>query len=140
MQIPTEDSETSRIPDVLAVIGDAVPDFLWMSTVDGSPVYQNRAWREYAGLDAELFGAVRWDVLFHPSDFPLLRNVWQQAQREARTFEGEYRCRRHDGAYRWFLCRSSPLLDESGQVTHWVGTLTDIHAQKITEAELARSI
>lgn len=130
----------SRIPEVLAIIGEAVPDFLWMSTASGAPIYQNRAWRDYAGIHSVDTTAPIWDSLTHPDDLEYFRQTWEQATREARPFEIEHRCRRHDGAYRWFLCRAAPIRDASGELTHWVGTVTDIHAQKIVEAELARSI
>ncbi|MFN8571201.1 MAG: PAS domain-containing sensor histidine kinase [Gemmatimonadaceae bacterium] len=130
----------SRIPEVLAIIGEAVPDFLWMSTASGAPVYQNRAWREYTGMDGGDLATPIWEALTHPDDLESFRQMWAQATREAKPFEIEHRCRRHDGAYRWFLCRAAPIRDATGETTHWVGTVTDIHAQKIVEAELARSI
>ncbi|MGT2467123.1 PAS domain-containing protein [Mesorhizobium atlanticum] len=47
--------------------------------------------------------------------------------------------RRSDGAYRWFLLRCAPLLDESGTVVRWYGTNTDIEERKRVEQALSAS-
>jgi signal transduction histidine kinase len=51
----------------------------------------------------------------------------------------EARVRRFDGEYRCFLIRGMPLLDESGSVTKWYGTSTDIEDLKRAEDKLRRS-
>src|SRR5260370_3150660 len=43
---------------------------------------------------------------------------------------------RHDGIFRWFLFRLSPLKDERGDVTRWYGTGTDIEDRKQAEDRL----
>ena len=51
----------------------------------------------------------------------------------------EYRLRRHDGQYRWFLVRALPRRDEAGTITMWVGCGTDIHDQKQLVQELLQA-
>ena len=51
--------------------------------------------------------------------------------RDGELFEVECRLRRgDDGSYRWFLCRALPLRDETGKITRWFGTCTDVHDQR----------
>ena len=45
---------------------------------------------------------------------------------------------RHDGIFRWFLFRLSPLKDERGQITRWYGTGIDIEDRKQAEDILRR--
>lgn len=125
--------------EALAIIAESIPDFLLMSTGDGIPVYQNRAWRAYTGLSEALPVRV-WETIAHPDDLQRLRAAWEAGREQRASFEVEYRCRRHDGAYRWFLARIVPVLDAAGQVTRWVGMLTDVHQQKLLEAELDQSM
>lgn len=124
----------------MARIAEAIPDFLWMATADGTPIYQNAAWQRYTGLTPERFASVGWRVLAHPDDLPRMQAAWEQANAQQEGFELEYRCRRHDGAYRWFLCRTVPVRDGSGRLTHWVGMLTDVHEKKVLEAELHQAV
>jgi hypothetical protein len=37
------------------------------------------------------------------------------------------RIRRHDGMYRWFRVRGTPVFTEDGAVLKWIGTCTDVH-------------
>ncbi len=53
------------------------------------------------------------------------------------TYEVEFRLRRKDGVYRWFLGRAVPARDELGRIIRWIGTSTDVHDQKTISAELA---
>jgi formate hydrogenlyase transcriptional activator len=55
-------------------------------------------------------------------------------------FEIETRLRRHDGEYRWFLCRAAPLRDDMGNIVRWFGTNTDIEALKQTEGKLKEAL
>jgi PAS domain S-box-containing protein len=131
--------DADDLPEMLAQIGEAVPDFLWLSDADGTPIYQNRAWREYTGLNSESFRQVGWEFLSHPDDLLRLREVWAVALTQVAPLEVEHRVRRHDGAYRWFLSRTAPVIKDD-RLVRWVGTLTDIHAQKIAEAELSQAV
>lgn len=130
----------ARGHEALAIITDSIPDFLLMSGGDGTAVYQNRAWRAYTGLATDALPPRVWEAIAHPEDAERLHAAWQVALRDRVAFEVEYRCRRHDGAYRWFLCRTVPVLDDQGIVTCWVGMLTDVHQQKLLEAELDQSM
>ena len=54
-------------------------------------------------------------------------------------FDTEYRLRRHDGNYGWFIGRNVPLKDEFGKVTSWYGTATAIDELKKTSEALSQS-
>jgi formate hydrogenlyase transcriptional activator len=45
---------------------------------------------------------------------------------------------RHDGEFRWFLFRLTPLKDERGHITRWYGTGTDIEDRKQAEEEVRK--
>ena len=67
---------------------------------------------------------------------------WQNlelAKRAPGQVDSHYRCRRHDGQYRWVHARASPRLDEAGNVARWYGTITDVH-DAITMKEEARKL
>ena len=51
----------------------------------------------------------------------------------------EVRLRRHDGTYRWFLARATPVLSSSGEFQYWIGTCTDIEDSKKIGSENAVS-
>ncbi len=114
-------------------LADYIPSFVWVTAPDGSLTYANEQWVEYSGLthdDSER----RWPLAaLHPEDRDSCLARWAQALREGREFEMEARCRRHDGVYRWFMVRASPLKDALGGIISWFGVTTDIHEQKQSE-------
>ena len=57
---------------------------------------------------------------------------------EGKPHEFEARLLRHDGEFRWFLCRLTPLKDERGHITRWYGTATDIEDRKRAEEEIRK--
>jgi PAS domain S-box-containing protein len=54
-------------------------------------------------------------------------------------YEGEYRVRHLDGTYRWVLIRGMCTRDNAGQPLRMAGSVSDIDAQKNTEAALRLS-
>ena len=63
----------------------------------------------------------------------MTRDRWLLAVEKGEFYEIEYRFRRADGSYRWFLGQGIPLKDEQGQIYKWFGTCTDIEPQKQIE-------
>jgi PAS domain S-box-containing protein len=118
-------------------LGEAVPDFVWAHG-PGDSWYVNQRWREYTGLTQDPPEWLPTDVLHHPDDYPRLVEIWSAARDKGEPYEAEFRFRRHDGVYRWFMARAVPVKDEDGQIVQWIGTTTDIHERKQAEEALSR--
>jgi PAS domain S-box-containing protein len=116
-------------------LGEAVPDFLWMTDDRGNPIYQNPAWRQFTGLSTEDIVENGWDAIIHPDELPIMRRLWNDAISNGQPFDFEGRLRRHDGEYRWFMGRTVPVKNDQGAITRWVGTLTDIEDRKRLERD-----
>jgi PAS domain S-box-containing protein len=118
----------------LQQLSDLIPQFIWMSNAFGELEYVNRQWCEFSGLTPEQSrDTALMNECFHPDDVQLLFNQWTLAQQTKQKYEVEARLKRStDGAYRWFLIRCIPDIDE-GRIRRWYGTSTDIHERKITE-------
>jgi len=117
-------------------ITEAMPQMVWSTLADGSNDYSNGRWCEFTGRSsAELLG-MQWLDVIHPDDLPALQAAWQRSIGSGALFEAEHRIRRHDGEYRWALNRGLPLRAEDGRILRWMGTITDIHDQKLAAEEL----
>jgi PAS domain S-box-containing protein len=57
--------------------------------------------------------------------------TWQRIRASEQLGEGEVRLRHHDGEYRWFLFRVSPVRDEAGTLVKWYGINIDITERKL---------
>jgi two-component system CheB/CheR fusion protein len=127
--------EALRVSEArMRTLADAVPQVIWTNTADGMADYFNQRWYEYTGLSYEESAGPGWQAIVHPDDAPASVERWQHALRAGAVFDTEYRLRRHDGAYRWFIGRNVPMKDEAGRVTGWFGTATDIDDLKQAQA------
>ncbi len=123
----------------LELIIDVVPAMVWSAGPDGSADYFNRHYLDFIGLTSEQASGWGWSAAVHPDDMTGLAATWGQILASAAPGEAEARLRRHDGEYRWFLFRTSPLRDADGEIVKWYGVNTDIEDRKQGEAELRRA-
>ncbi|MDP9017997.1 MAG: SpoIIE family protein phosphatase, partial [Candidatus Eremiobacteraeota bacterium] len=117
------------------LIAEAMPQFVWVDAPDGSAVYANQRWLRYIGMTAEENAGFGWTAIVHPDDAIRLDPIRARTLRSGEDFEGECRYKGRDGKYRWFLFRSIGVRDETGTITSWVGTATDIDRQKRAEEQ-----
>ena len=69
-----------------------------------------------------------WALAFHPEDVKEAEKRWKYSLGSGDEYSVEYRCRRHDGSWRWMLGRALPLRDpRSSKIVKWFGTCTDIN-------------
>lgn len=111
---------------------DTLPHLVWVASPDGSLEYLNRRCGEYTGIPLDDLLGWDWGWVLHPADLPNTLAVWAESIRTGTTHEVEYRLRRHDGEYLWFLARAEPARDADGRVVRWFGTCTNIDEAKRT--------
>jgi formate hydrogenlyase transcriptional activator len=75
----------------------------------------------------------------HPEDTPRVAEAFSRSIASGEPFELETRARRHDGVYRWFHSRGTPLKDASGRVVRWYNLLVDIDDRKRAEQKLQQN-
>ncbi|MBS1795508.1 MAG: PAS domain-containing protein [Acidobacteria bacterium] len=123
----------------LKLIIDTIPALAWSARPDGRAEFFSQRYLDYIGLNGEAAADWGWIETVHPDDAENLAAVWRSLIASGDPGEAEARMRRHDGVYRWFLFRTSPLRDESGKIVKWYGTNTDIDDLKRAEESLRRS-
>ncbi|MGH8574144.1 MAG: PAS domain-containing protein, partial [Gammaproteobacteria bacterium] len=117
----------------------AVPAVLFTNRPDGECDSTTDHFYEFTGLPPGSALGWGWVHALHPDDAERTRTRWVECVRSGEGFELDYRMRRHDGAYRWFRGRSSPVRDAAGKVVRWFGVCMDIHDQRETEAAVRQS-
>jgi PAS domain S-box-containing protein len=122
--------------EVRAIV-DAIPHTISVFSPDGSVLYVNRAFLEMTGFTLEEVMASDFRArLYHPDDLDRVREERAQALPRGLPFDTEQRARRKDGQFRWHLVRHYPLRDETGRVTRWYATGTDIDDRKRAEERM----
>ena len=124
-------------------LANVVPQLIWTTDTEGTVEFVNDRWIAYTGFDLERTRAGGWRDALHPDQAPSIRDAWNHALRTGDTFAAEFRIREAlTGRYRWFLVNAVPVRGRNGAVASWIGTCTDVDAQKRLEerdAFLARA-
>jgi PAS domain S-box-containing protein len=116
----------------IRALAETAPSIIWTAAPDGTITFHNQQWLDYTGIPAEA-NARDWPLLvLHPDDRERCLAAWKRSLETGEPYEIEVRNRRHDGEYRWFLTRATPVRDETGKIVEWFGSTMDI--QQIKEA------
>jgi len=115
-----------------------LPAHVWTARPDGFFDWFNDRFYAYSGFTRGQISNDDWLSLVHPEDQPTASRHWDRSLATGDVFEVEFRLRDLQGFYRWHLSRAVPLLDPRGTITSWVGTNTEIEAQKQAEAAYAQ--
>ncbi len=114
----------------LQVLMKGMPQLVWRAVGAGDWTWSSPQWSDYTGLKPNESLHQGWLRAFHPDDREGFRHAWAEAARTGR-FDVEARvCSVAEKEYRWFQTRALPLRDESGAVTEWLGTSTDVHEMR----------
>jgi PAS domain S-box-containing protein len=111
----------------------------WTTNADGEVVEDIPSWRQFTGQSENEVKGWGWSTAIHPDDLGHTVRAWGEAVATRSHYETEYRIRRNDGVYRYFLARGVPVYGDDGTIQEWVGTCIDITDRKRTEEELLKS-
>ena len=124
----------------LLFVMDAMPQKIFTAAANGNITFANSAWLSYTGVSFEELRDWKWTEIVHPDDLSENVRVWSHAIETGQPFELEQRFRSTEGENRWHLSRALPKRGTDGKVEMWVGSNTDVHHIKQTEAELAQKL
>lgn len=120
-------------------VAEALPGFLWTAAADGALDYTSPSWHAYSGSPADASDGEGWLSFVHPDDRSGAMARWREAIRRLEPYEAEFRLRRADGVYRWWLARALPVGDGADAADRWIGVCSDIEEIVAARDTLARS-
>ena len=106
-------------------IADTCPVIIWYGGPDRQITFLNKQAVTFSGRDLEELLGSGWVEQVHPDDLVRLNSTLTSAMSEHRTFQTEFRLRRHDGEYRWVLDTAVPRL-VGGVFAGHTGIVVDI--------------
>ena len=146
MAIQRDTTEQTKIRDEIALkesrlhfLTESIPQLLWTSNKYGECEFVSQACARFLGVDASACYGEGWFQFIHPEDLERSAKVWKEAVAQQHTFIVEYRLRRHDGEFIWFLHRAVPRISGNGEIMEWIGSSTDIAQQKRSEEAIRQT-
>jgi PAS domain S-box-containing protein len=113
---------------------------VWSTDADGKFVTPQPLWQNYTGQTFEQYSGFGWAEVLHPDDRDRIQQQWAESLVLRRLHQVEGRIwHQPSQQYRYFEARAVPLLNPDGTIREWVGTLTDVHDRKQSEAVLRES-
>lgn len=131
------EKKLSESEEKFRAMAETVPNMIFTIAAEGKTDYINERFLEFIGIKREEILTTDLGEYVHPEDIEETRRIWDEAAAERGIFQHNYRFRRNDGEYRWFIGRAVPMLDDDNEISRWFGALTDIEeilrAQKAVE-------
>lgn len=120
-------------------MADTAPVMIWVCGVDKACTYVNKQWVDFTGgRMAEQLGN-GWLQGVHPEDSHRAFEIYVRSFDERKSFEMEYRLRRHDGEYRWMIDSGAPRFSPDGAFLGYIGTCMDITERKESEVKVQQA-
>ncbi len=110
---------------------EGIPQIAWTASPAGHNTYLNRRWFDYTGDPSRRTTADHIQARIHPDDLAQVAARWKHCLHSGEPLDVECRILDRTNAYRWMLGRALPSRDETGSITQWIGTYTDIHEHKL---------
>ncbi len=119
-----------------ATLAATAPVGIFRANVQGHIVYINQYGCCLMGRTAEDIATLVWHQVLHPDDRTAVMAAVAQARQEQGSFQREYRLLRPEGEVIWVYGQMVVEQNPEGQVTGYVGTITDISDRKRAEQSL----
>ena len=120
-------------------IADNAPVMMWTSDAEGSYDFFNKTWLEFTGKKLVHAGE-QWHETINPVDRKEVVAYYNECVSKREPFQKEYRLQRADGEFRWVLSSAIPYFDANGNFNGMIGTITEIHDQRLMNEELERRV
>ncbi|MFC6096721.1 PAS domain S-box protein [Flavobacterium qiangtangense] len=118
---------------------DAVPAIIWITRADGYCTFLNKNWYDHTGQTKEEAEGFGWLNATHPDDKEEAGRAFLEANKNQEYFSVAYRLKNKNGEYRWVMDSATPKFDDNGEYEGFVGTVVDIHEQKLAEVQIKES-
>jgi PAS domain S-box-containing protein len=115
-------------------------DIVYSLSPEGIFTYVSPNWIDFLGEGAQNPLGQPFDPLIHPDDLVLCRNFFETTLIAGKKQTSpEYRVKSSDDSWRWHVSSGSPVTDENGQITGFIGIARDVTEQVNLRDQLLQS-
>ncbi|HEV7280209.1 MAG TPA: PAS domain S-box protein [Pirellulaceae bacterium] len=129
------DAELRESEERFRRMADDAPVMIWVTDPDGVCTYLSKSWYELTGQTPETGLGFGWVNATHPDDQAMTHEAFVSANSARAPFRVEYRLRRKDGEYGWFIDAATPRFAPNGEYLGYIGSVVDITDRQRTEQD-----
>lgn len=115
------------------MLAELVPSKISNALPSGEVTFLNKKWLEFAGMNFEDMRDFGYHQMMHSDEVEKFQKGLAEAASNGKPYLSEMRFKNKDGKYIWHLNIASPIFNEDGEMTMWVGSTTDIQTLKEEE-------
>lgn len=117
----------------------AITSVVWTTDGSGRMTEDQPSWQAYTGQESARYLGLGWRNAFEQRDRDALEAAWAGAADAPGLFQLELRLwHAATHSYRYVSLRAVPIVEVSGHVYEWIGTVSDIHDQRTAEDALRK--
>lgn len=120
-------------------LAEQFPLGVFLTDAQGQCTYANPRWQSLHGMTAEEAHGLGWVAHLHPDDRLSVASAWENAANAGAAFDREYRVAHPDGSVRLLHGHAAPMRDAQGGLKGFVGSVSDVSAQRKLEQRLRDS-
>lgn len=117
-------------------LANSLPQLVWTSSPNGLIDFLSSQWEKLKPVSQSEAPGDIFESLIHSEDLPRLKALLADAANSQEHVLTEARIRASKGKYSWYDIQQVPVFNERGDLTHWVGSATDIELRKAAQAEI----
>ena len=119
---------------------DSAPVMVFLTDAQGQSIYVNPMWHEITGLPADAAFGSGWLRAVHPEDRPRLERCWAETFNAGRDVASlpDARFQTPEGKISWLGGTVVALRDAAGELTGYLGMLTDLTERRRVDEELRK--
>jgi PAS domain S-box-containing protein len=117
-------------------MADSAPVMIWISEIDRTFTWFNKAWLEFTGRTMHQEIDLQWSAGIHPEDRQRCIDTYTSSFDARKEFAMEYRRRRRDGGWRWVLSHGVPRRGADAKFSGFIGCCFDINDRREMEENL----
>jgi PAS domain S-box-containing protein len=123
-----------------STLTQATTSVIWVMSPHATFEIPQPSWEAYTGQLWPEYRGSGWLHMIHEDDRKNIVTLWKQALHERRMYEASGRIwsKRFTG-YRYFESKAIPLLNYAGEISEWVGMITDVHEQRMADQRMKES-
>lgn len=112
------------------------PIGVFQTDEEGQYTYVNARWREITNIYDIHLTQESWIKTLHPEERFQVLSRWRESLDKGEEFRMEYRMLRDDGEDVNVICHAKPLYEGNGQISGYLGSLSDISELKSVQHQL----
>ena len=134
-ELVTANEELKRSERLFHTLAQVSPVGIFRTDAQGDFVYVNDRWCKIAGMPMEKALGKNWADAIHSEERERVVRKWYGSVRGNLPFNLEYQFHRPDGSSTCVLGQATAEFSDAGEISGYVGTITDITERKRAEEE-----